>query len=56
MKLKQLRKNRKLENSKQFWNLVRNMKRNNTQVMYAFTTKDDLRFFSEHDIEEQTAI
>ena len=43
-------------NFKQFWNLVRSIKRNNTEDMYAVTTEDGLRFFSEHDIKEQTAI
>ena len=43
-------------NSKQFWNLVRSIKRNNTEDMYAITTEDGWRFFSEHDIKEQTAI
>ena len=43
-------------NSKQFWNLVRSMKRNNTEDMYAITTEDGRRFFSEHDIKEQTAM
>ena len=43
-------------NSKQFWNLVRSIKRNNTEDMYAITTEDGRRFFSEHDIKEQTAI
>ena len=42
-------------NSK-FWNLVRSIKRNNTVDMYAITSEDARRFFSEHDIEEQTAI
>ena len=43
-------------NPKQFWNLVRSIKRNNTQDMYAITTEDGQRFFSEHDIKEQTSI
>ena len=43
-------------NSKQFWNLVRSIKRSNTEDMYAITTEDGRRFFSEHDIKEQTAI
>ena len=43
-------------NSKQFWNLVRSIKRNNTEDMYAITTEYGRRFFSEHDIKEQTAI
>ena len=43
-------------NSKQFWNLVKSIKRNNTEDMYAITTEDGRRFFSEHDIKEQAAI
>ena len=62
MKLKQLRKNLNNitenggTNSKQFWNLVRSMKRNNTEDMYAITTEYGQRFFSEHDIKGQTAM
>ena len=40
--------------SKQFWNLVRSIKRNNTEEMYAITTEDGQRFSIEHDIKEQT--
>ena len=43
-------------NSKQFWNLVRSIKRNNTDDMYAITTEDGRRSFSEHDIKEQTTV
>ena len=43
-------------NSKNFWNLLRSIKRNNTGYMYAITTEDGWRFFSENDIKEQTAI
>ena len=43
-------------NSKQFWNSVRCIKRNNTEDIYAITTEDGRQFFSEHDIKEQTAI
>ena len=35
-------------NSKQFRNLVRSIKRNNTEDMYAITTEDGQQFFSEH--------
>ena len=41
--------------SEQFWNLV-SIKINNTEDMYAITTEDGRRLFSEHDIKEQTAI
>ena len=34
-------------NSKQFWNLVRSIKKNNTEDMYAITTEIVCRFFSE---------
>ena len=40
----------------QLWNLVRCIRNNNTEAMYAFTAKTDLQFFSEHDIKEQTAM
>ena len=43
-------------NSKQFWNLVRSIIRNNTEDIYAITTEDSQQFFSEHNIKEQTAI
>ena len=62
MKLKQLRKNLNNitenggTNSKQFWNLVRSMRRNNTEDMYAITTEYGQRFFSEHDIKGPTAM
>ena len=43
-------------NSKQFRNLVRSIKRNNTEDMYAITTEDGHQFFSEHYIKGQMAI
>ena len=43
-------------NSKQFWNLVRSISRNNTEGICATATEDGRQFFSEHDIKEQTAI
>ena len=42
-------------NFNQFQNLVKSIKRNNTEDMYAITTEDGRRFFNEHDIKKQTA-
>ena len=43
-------------NSKQFWNLVRSIKRSNAEDTHAIATEDGWRFISENDIKEQTAI
>lgn len=43
------------KNLKQFWNVVRNIKRNNVEYIFSIKTDDRRRLFNENDSNEHTA-